>query len=338
MLSQLVQFRFVVDSNIVLREVTWLATERRQPDARTALQELVRSGTAILFAPVVLQDEIERHIPRRALELGISPEVLRNQWREYRPYLRFCANDSTVPQDMLIVDTDDLPFVVLWQEVGAAAVISSDRHISMMGASRIELDVVLRLRDYARAKSVETTIVVGGTCFVVSASMAMIKVSVLLGHILRRLPRWVQGVLLACVAGLLLCPASRHKIITTLKRVLITCQEGLCQCQPVIEECLQILATASYEARTKLSAVNEAVQLTRHIPLRTIAYSVCLASDGPLQLHEVEKRVRMHGYRSKSKDFPAYLRRVLATDSRFLRGPRGYSLTGQPSHHTCREC
>ena len=45
---------------------------------------------------------------------------------------------------------DDLPFVYLYREINADAVLTRDRHIRAMGARSVQLEALIHVREYAR--------------------------------------------------------------------------------------------------------------------------------------------------------------------------------------------
>src|SRR4030065_47447 len=63
-----VDFRIVVDTNVVLADVRWLACKRNNSAARTALIETIDAGTLDVYVPPSLHDEIEEHILRISIE------------------------------------------------------------------------------------------------------------------------------------------------------------------------------------------------------------------------------------------------------------------------------
>src|SRR6185437_14616280 len=50
LIGPLAEFRFVVDTNILLNQVLWPLKGRRNPDARTHLEEAMAAGTVKLYA------------------------------------------------------------------------------------------------------------------------------------------------------------------------------------------------------------------------------------------------------------------------------------------------
>jgi hypothetical protein len=81
---------------------------------------------------------------------------------------------------------------------------------------------------------------------------------------------------------------------------------------------MQTLNSESINAAKALEGVEQTLPPIRRIPLKTIAISVCLAAGTPLTLSEIQRRVLLNGYKTKSKYFTTYLRRIMIKDERFI--------------------
>ncbi len=69
-----------------------------------------------------------------------------------------------------------MPYIVLSEDIGAAGVVSLDHHITAMGGIMAEPDVIMQIRQYARAKSVELTIQLGGYSLTVVGMVSVMGV------------------------------------------------------------------------------------------------------------------------------------------------------------------
>src|SRR5206468_12856706 len=157
------QVRIVLDASVILAELYWLAGTRNNPVARTALQEAIASGTVLAFAPLRLEREVREHLPRIAEQCHVTPDRLEQLWVEYKAAIRFHEPKEESPSEAASVrDPDDLPYVYLCAQVGAAAVYSKDTDFAAMGAPLVTSDIILSLRDYARAATLEVSIKLGG--------------------------------------------------------------------------------------------------------------------------------------------------------------------------------
>lgn len=313
------QLRFVVDSNVIIGDLIWLAKTRENPSARTSLQEVIDAGAVIAFAPARLCEEVEKHIPKLARKNGIPEEMLREEWLNYQTYLRFCDVEEVVAEyGQQVIDPNDLPFVSLYGQVGAAAVISKDPHISAMGAPTVKLDVIIQLRDYSRSKSVEVTIKMGGYILTGITIEMVFETLKLAASLFKKLPSWMQVGLIVAAGILLLYPKSRGQINAYLTTVSKKFHIAFAEVKPVLAELIRTLNTESNKASKSLAGINRALPPLRRVPLRTVAYSVCLAAGTRLTLSEIQRKVLINGYKTKSKRFASYLRRVMIADTRFV--------------------
>ncbi len=82
----LFQVRLVLDASIVQEEIRW-NSKKRNPHARSALQEAIDSGVVIPFAPVFLDAEIEEHLDEISRDTGVPIEDVREYWHSLRSRL-----------------------------------------------------------------------------------------------------------------------------------------------------------------------------------------------------------------------------------------------------------
>lgn len=229
-----VQFRFVVDTNVVLGDLRWLAFKRKNDEAKTALIEVIEAGTIDVYVPPSLFDEVDEHITKIANEEGKSETALRDQWREYQSKLKVCEPDREKVETLLHgKDPDDAFFIALAESISAVGVLSNDRDIEQMGGRRISVDRVLSLRDYSRAAAVELHIKCMGVSIGWIGMLALVSAvqgvkAVLEG--ISKAPDWVK---LAFVLGAVFCvvhPGSREAIANGLKRAF----EGIRNATPIV--------------------------------------------------------------------------------------------------------
>ena len=212
-------FEFVADSNAAIREVLFTSKYRRNESARTDLRESVESGVVRIIAPIELRIEMDRHIPNLALEKGIAEAKLRQEWQELQPYIEFREVVECGLPSFMVADPDDLPFVSLYLRSNADAVLTYDKHISLMGAQAVKPDAIRFVRDYARSKAPEVTLRVGGVVIGGVAIGSLIALLRLLVSALRSFLRLPLEYQLLVVAGLVLAfahPASRKAIFNSL--------------------------------------------------------------------------------------------------------------------------
>lgn len=328
------QVRIVVDSNWVLRDLGFLVAYRSGSSARSALQEAIASGTVVAYAPHKLREEVGSHLPKLARDIGVEETRVWEEWRSYQNVLNFSAPHAASPdQWKALRDPTDLPFVYLYENIGAEAILTDDRAIRDSGARVISLDVILSLRNYARAAAPEMTIKIAGS-IVVFAGVETIR---LVAGALRAiyegfvgLPRGAQVILL--VAGLLVVaqPKTRNLLMDGLRSVSSRAVRSASVLAPVLMHLASSLAEHQERAAESWTATGFA--RARRYPARLVAYAVCLTASEPMTLDEIASRMREAGYSSRNNEFSSYLRRILRSDPRFLQSESGlWSVSRQTS-------
>ena len=212
-------YEFVTDSNAAIREVLFTSKYRRNESARTDLRESLESGIAKIIAPLELKTEMDRHLPTLALEKGVEVDKLRQDWQELQTYIEFReVVEYELPQTR-VADPNDLPFVELYLNSNADAVLTYDKHISMMGAQALKPDELRFVRDYARTKAPEVTLRVGGGLIggvAIGSLIALLKLVVLALRSFLKLPVEYQILVIGGLVLAFLHPATRKTILNGL--------------------------------------------------------------------------------------------------------------------------
>jgi predicted nucleic acid-binding protein len=315
-------FRLVIDTNAVVGELLHLVKSRRNPSARTGLQEAVDSGAVVAFAPPKLRDEIAKHLPRLAREGGVPEESLRRAWAEYQSRINFVdVRPTSAEEAASAADPDDLPFVYLYRKLDADAVLSRDRHIRAMGARIVEPEMMLHVRNYAREKAPEVTLRAG--TFIVTApalvgTHALVKLLARAAKGFAELPVGVQLALLAGALAACAHPRSRKALSTFVSaraselrepaRVLLDAAGGL----------MGQLGAAEERVRLRRELLEHSVPRAAKRPLRLVARTVCLEAGRALTVEELARGVLRAGYESSSAQFKYYLLWVLRQSEHFM--------------------
>ncbi len=323
-----VQFRVVVDANVVFAELLWLMGRRKKPNARTTLQELVAAGTVLLIAPTWLDQEVHEHAEENAAAAGVSTREYLLAWKAYSASICFLRtkDSARIPQ----VDRDDVAYVSVYQDVGAHAVYSGDHHVARMGARTIDQDVIITLRDYSRDAAWQYAIQYGAVAAVIaSAQLLLASLQMLAGmaRLVRSMPTSVKVLALAGGVGLLVHPRSRAWLANQARRAGSTLQVVGGKTARIA---LQLGAEATLKAqraREALSKVENRFE-RRRLPLQVLVLTICLKEDRPLSLEEIERRALENGYRTRAKDFKAYLRRVLRESEDLAEVQTGWTYEG----------
>lgn len=256
-----VQFRIVVDTNVVLGHIRWLAFKRKNETARTSMMEAIEAGTIDVYVPPSLFDEVEEHIDRIAEEEGQDREAMLAHRRHYQTKLKVCEPDNNKVQRLQGgVDPDDAFFVALAETVAAQGIVSNDHHIEKMGGNRISVDCIVSLRDYSRATAIELNIKCMGVMLgwtSIAAVRGMFAAIKALMDGISKAPDWLKLALLAGGAFCVLHPGAREVIVRGLKAVLA----GIEEATPALISHLAKAATLAEqnkgEAQTHLSAALE---------------------------------------------------------------------------------
>jgi predicted nucleic acid-binding protein len=321
------QFRLVIDTNVVIEELLYLVKSRKNPSARTSLQEAVDSGAVVALAPFKLRDEIIRHIPRLAEERSIPEESLRQAWLEYQLRINFVdVGPISAEDEASAADPDDLPFVYLYRKVNADAVLSRDRHIRAMGARSVELEVVIHIRDYARAKAPEVTLRAGAfivTAPLVAGAHALVKLLIRAAKGIAKLPPVVQLALLAGAAVVGAHPRSRKALSTFASERVVKLKEPALVALSVLQALMEQLDAAEQQVWSKQEILERSIPRAAKRPLRSVARSVCLGAGSALTVDELTREVFRAGYESGSTQFKYYLLRVLRESEDFVCTPEG---------------
>jgi predicted nucleic acid-binding protein len=331
-LNNAIQLRIVLDSNVILGDLIWLCKGRVKPGAKTSIQELVTSKTLIPYAPSVARQEVDRALPNIADKYKIEVDVLLEAWADYQKALIFC--DVTVEareHHGQVRDPTDLPFIQLAKDIGAAGIATKDKDIEAMGGNRIHLDCVIQLRDYSRAKNIELSIQVGGVV------LAMVVASLVAGVVkglqaiisaIVRLPPWIQVLLICGVLAAVAHPRSRQAIQSAISELSARVRTGAAGLKDPMIRAMDAVSEAQGKAEVALAGVQVNLRADRRTPLRVHVYAICAAAGEPLHLVEIERRVLLAGYKTKSKSLRKYLLKLLHQDKRlFLREDGHWAIT-----------
>lgn len=335
LLEILPQFRLVIDTNTVLEELMFLVRSRKNPAARTNLQEAIDSGAVAAFAPSKLREEVTRHIPRLAVERGIPEEALSRAWRQYESRIKYVdvgsVSDAGAGE---VADPDDLPFVYLYREINADAVLTRDRHIRLMGARSVQLEALIHVREYAHAKAPEVTLRAGAVVVTVPVAVvgrALWGLSKAAVRKFSSLPPWVQLALLGVTLAVGINPSSRRAVLNSVSPLVAKLKEPAA----ALTQVLGALADEFYKAQAEVDSrqllLDDSIPRARVGPLKVVARSVCLQAGVPLTAEELTRGVLRAGYESRSSRLKYYLVRVLRQDEQFVCTPNGRWIA-QPSN------
>lgn len=209
------QIRLVLDTNVVIDELLFVTSKRRNDSARTALREAMDSGVILTIAPTKMHEEVDKHIPRLARERSLPEAKFREAWQDLQTRIEFREVKRNSLQRENVRDQDDIEFVVLYKKSGADAVLTRDLDIPAMGAKSVGPEVLPSIRDYARAKSPEVSLRIGNVVIfgIPIASVAVLaKLLAAAWRTVRNLSPELQFLLLSGAIFAALHPRSRKAL------------------------------------------------------------------------------------------------------------------------------
>lgn len=326
---QIFQLRVVIDACVVQRELRWRLQNRKKPEARTALHEVLQCGVLVAYAPHFLETEIREHIPRLARETETSLADVHREWKEFRKHICFYTAQKGARIDVTRTDPDDVAYIDTMDEIAARAIYTRDRDFLRTTAPVILITIDTTLRRYARASSIRIGLALGSSLSVGLGLKTLLALKRLLAKLFqaaRRMSPAAQALILAATAAVIAHPTSRAKLgqlWTSLSKSL----------KPVMREAL---VTALYQfveatstAEESYRALEEILPPSKRRPLLSHARSICLAARKPLKLDEILQGVLANGYQPRSKSPHRYLLRMLRSDERFIESEVGWIIRGQ---------
>lgn len=320
----LLQFRAVVDADVVHRELRWRLGSRQKSDARSGLEEAIDAGVLALIAPNFLKTEIEKYLQVIAGDTGTSVDEAKREWELFRAKLCFY---QPLPRDaeVGVVDPKDLPYKHASDDL-ALPVYTRDPHLQKMGAPVVWVCIDTVCRDHARATSVKLGFMVGSTYTVTigaEAFKAAIRGIKSLVEGFRSLPSWLQFAIAASVAAALIHPKSRAKLLEGWNSVRDAATKFK---EPLFKGFLVLmsqLADAESSAKNAHRQIQTAIPPAQKATAIVYARRVCVLSPTPLTTREIARRMRNEGYVSRGQNPEAYLRRLMRQSGQFVSDSSG---------------
>jgi predicted nucleic acid-binding protein len=324
MLKQLIeeplQIRLVLDANIVQREIRWRLRSRRSTEARSALHEAIDSGTVLPFAPTALAREIDEHIWEIADYAGVTDDQARKEWAKFSSLIHFYKPETTTTPGQYL-DPDDAPYKQVCIELGAHAVYTRDPHFKSMDVPLIMLDLDQVFRTYARANSVKLAVSIGSTFTLTISISALRELFRLSLKGMRRIPPPLQIAFCVAIAGILIHPRSRARIVEACGSIWTRLNNP--RFRRALSSLIFQLAEAHETARTASKEIEAAVP---KLPKRSAivhAREICLVERSPIALAMIETRMRAAGYVTRSRRFRSYLCQLLRRSPAFVEVSHG---------------
>lgn len=163
LLASLFQVNLILDANVIIKELIWATTKRKNPHGRSELLEVLEVETVIAWAPTFLECEVEKYIPL-IIAKGAKHEELAAHWRRLRTLIKL-VDVGGIPEDGVEYrDPKDVPYLRLQEKINAI-IVTADQDIAAMGGKVAPIAVMATLRAYSRAAAVQVTFQVSGYTF-----------------------------------------------------------------------------------------------------------------------------------------------------------------------------
>jgi hypothetical protein len=325
-MGDILQITIVLDASRVQRELRWRIAARQQETARTDLHEAMASGALVAYAPPFLAAEIQKHIPRIAREERVSIERVEQEWQLLKPLIRFYEPlPAEEPENC--PDPGDVIYFHATQQLETDFVYTCDRHFSAMGARVMPAGLDRIVRDYARATTVVLTVKIGSGFALLAGGKLIYSAVALVVKSIAALPPALKALLGFAVAFALFHPGCRKWLLQHVEKALKQIQEVASS--PPFSDAVEMIADSAQLSTTSTMKIREAVLPRARRSAISFALRVCTIAPRPLSADEIARRILRSGYASRSKDFAAYVCRLLREDARFVVGADGlWSLRG----------
>jgi len=322
---KLLQLRLVVDANRVQGELRWRVRRRRNPANRSSLHEAIDAGVVVLFAPLYVKSEIEKHYQDIAVETGTTIAEVKKEWVAFQKCLCFHAPRTQPLDSETYADIKDFPYLATWIELDTQAIYTADSHLARMGAPIVSVSIDKELRDYARGSTVQIAVAIGSSFSMVVGWEFLRVVYQLLVHCIKAIRQLPLPVQIGLAAAGVICvahPKSRAKVKVRWNAFKDS-EAALTLCDAIADFAAQV-TDAAQKAKVSHEHLQAALPARQKRPLLMHARSVCIAARCALTLEEMERRILRGGYVTHSQTFRQYLRRVLRADDSFKEVKPGY--------------
>ncbi len=323
LLEKLIQIRLIIDADIIQGELRWRLAKRRSPGATSGLLESIAAGVIVPFAPEFLKAEIQEHLEEIAQETGTTIDRAIGEWTELQGHIHFYSPVASQAPKGEVVDVDDLPYRQTYEELAATAVYSKDAHFREMNVPVISVSLDLTLRKHARSGSIFVHVTFGATfsgAIAFGVLKGLLEFARAAVRMFRRLSPALQAAIVAVPVGLLLYPKTRAKINAFISKL----AEEARALKPIVLPIILEFADQFFSAVTQVDETRKEIEAA--LPLASAkkrsaimhARAICLMSDEPLSVADIESRMRNDGYVTRNAKFVGYLRRLLRTSGQFV--------------------
>jgi hypothetical protein len=251
--------RLVLDASVLVADIRWIVKKRKDPKARTALQEILASGLLVASAPTYLEKEMRSQLADVAKDEGLSCEALYAAWAGYKRAITFYeTSQPAAGHTSHGFDPKDVPYLETYFAVGAGGIMTSDPHLKTMGAHTVSFEISVKLRMYARDESVDITLRAGGLllgAFTLAGAIGLGRLSVAAVQSFLRLPPGVQILVFAGLISILLHQPSRDRLLKMVAASAGALKTGFDAFMPVFLQLAEETTQRRESARTRWSEI-----------------------------------------------------------------------------------
>lgn len=212
-LASFVQFSLILDANVILKDLQWLAKKRINPEARTQLLEILESQTINAYCPTFIEIEIKEKTVQFAERYGVDEQVYLQHWERFKSKITFIDVGGPAEIGEGHRDPKDVPYLKL-QELLGHPIVSKDKDIEGMGGTVTPWRIVASLTAYSRESATELKIAAMGGISITVPMIALVEsvkfLHAALAPVAKKIPSWAWVVGLIVLVLLILMPASRE--------------------------------------------------------------------------------------------------------------------------------
>jgi len=210
----LARFCVVVDANVLIKELLWLTTKRKNQNAKPELLECLEAETFVVHITPQVSREVEARMATLARRRGFSDGTWRAHWRDYKHRMTVTEPDSaTTAKYALGRDPTDAPTLALAEAPEVHGILSTDADIKAMGGKVLPIAFKLEARNYSRRSAIYASLRIGRFYVTVGAVAGLVQIfrsMILAGRAIAALPEWAKLLLLATIVGAALYPKTRQ--------------------------------------------------------------------------------------------------------------------------------
>jgi hypothetical protein len=303
----------VVDTNVLLRDISWTLKKRRA----SSLILAARVGTLRLYASTQVRTEVPKKIRARATSFKMDPEAAYHLWKTtYRPLIRFLdpgefSAQSKHLEELRHRDSDDLPTAQIIELLRPTVVLSEDQDLAAFGSIVVPAtQITSAYRDHAERDAQFVMLGLGGG-LALRVSLGMLSLII---QLLLRLNRRGLIILGAAVALLFVIPPTRRALLRGIQALRARLQEAfqdarLDELFGNVVEGIALMESETEEARAFLLEQERRVTP----PKKVLEYLILVLSltGETLSAQEITQRMIARGYEPRGQDPERYVRLLL---------------------------